>query len=474
MINGAASDCYALAMPALRRPRTALLLAAIAVAVTRLCARARVPDDYDSIGFVRALGDFDLQRLQPHFPGYPVFIALGHGAAALGLSSLTALATVSAIAAAATALALFRLARVAAGRDAAGWAALALYAGAWLPWLAGGAALSDGTATAFVALAFAALTFARAQVAALAAGACIALALGTRLSYWPLALSFAVVAARAPRRRAVAVGAVAGTLAWLVPFVAVVGARPLVTLGRTHLVGHFSAWGGSIATRPNLVERTWACARGLVYDGLFAHTLALAAAALLLVFALVTSRDRPRLPWRLVLVVAAPYALWVLFAQNVIDQPRHLLPLVAGACVLIAVLLSAQPRVAFALAALALAASLPLAIARARTLPAAAQAAEWTLANYPARNQVVVFGARAIRFFDLLAPSLLTRQRTWLSEVDVDLERLDVLPPTLYITSEVTLDKTRALRVSDGPTFCRDPRLDRAQPCLTLRRYRIR
>jgi hypothetical protein len=150
------------------------------------------------------------------------------------------------------------------------------------------------------------------------------------------------------------------------------------------------------------------------------------------------------------------------------------LPLVAGACVFLGVLVAPGPRLAAALALVAMAASLPLAVARARTLPAAAQAARWTLANFPARNDVAVFGGRALRFFELEAPSLVTRPRTWLSEVDVELERLDVLPPTLLITSEVAVDAARAPRVGDGPTFCRDARLDRAQPCLTLRRYRLR
>jgi hypothetical protein len=303
---------------------------------------------------------------------------------------------------------------------------------------------------------------------------CMALAIGTRLSYWPLALSFALVAARQRCRRAVLVGAVAGAVAWMVPFIAVVGARSLIALGRTHVTGHFSEWGGSIITRPNLPLRLWAGARGLAYDGLFAHRLALAAAVLVVIIALASRRPRPSLRWRTLLIVATPYALWVLLAQNVIDQPRHLLPLVAGACLLLGVLFAPQPRAAAALALLAFSASLPLAIARARTLPAAAQAARWARANFPAPNAVAIFGGRSLRFFELEAPSLLVRPRTWLSEVDVELERLDVLPPVLLVTSEVTVDAARAPRLGDGPTFCRDARLDRAQPCLTLHRYRLR
>lgn len=444
-----------------------LVCASILVGASRWLARARVPDDYDSIGFVRALGHFDLAQLQPHFPGYPVFVALGRLAVAAGLAPLAAATAVSSLAAAVTAAALFRLGSRLAHDSAGGWAALALYAGAWLPWLLGGAALSDATATAWVALACAALSFDGALAPALG-GAAIALALGTRLSYWPLALSFAVVAARRPHRIGALAGFAVGLAAWLVPFAALVGPRALVALGRTHVVGHFTAWGGSIATQPNLPLRLWCFARSLVHDGLFAHWL-----ALLAVVPWIALGARPR-ALRLALLAAAPYALWVLLAQNVVEQPRHLLPLCTLACVVIGAALARRPLAAAAVALLALLPSLPLALTRVRVEPAAAQAARWTAAAYPRRDAVVVFGARSIRFFDELAPALLRRTRTWLSEVDVDLERLDVLPPHVLITSEVELDEARAPRVGGGPTFCRDARIDRGQPCLGLREYRIR
>ncbi|HEY1588043.1 MAG TPA: hypothetical protein VGH63_20225, partial [Polyangia bacterium] len=176
---------------------------------------------------------------------------------------------------------------------------------------------------------------------------------------------------------------------------------------------------------------------------------------------------------RAALVVAVPYGAWVLVAQNVVEQPRHLLPLVTFACIAVGAALSRRRIAAAAAVALALAASAPLAWQRAHTPPASAQAAGWIAARFPARNAAAVFGGRSMRFFELCAPSVVTRTRTWLSEVDVELARLDVLPKHLWITSEVEVDATRARRVGDGPTFCRDARIDRAQPCLGLRAYHI-
>src|SRR5262249_50762781 len=150
-------------------------------------------------------------------------------------SPLAALEAVNALAASATALAAWRLASAWDAVDprstgASAPLAMALFAVAASPLLLGAGALSDATATALVACAFAQLCT---RGRPLLAGVLAALALGVRASYWPLGVSFAALAWR--RRRAL-VGLVAGTALWVVPFVAVVGARPLARLARAHLV----------------------------------------------------------------------------------------------------------------------------------------------------------------------------------------------------------------------------------------------
>jgi hypothetical protein len=451
--------------------------AALAVAASRFLLRARTVGSYDAIGFLRGIQHFDVARLQPHFPGYPVYVALARAARAFGLSPLDAATLISALMAGVTTLAVWRLGRALGGR-AGGACATGLYAGAALPWLLGGAPLPESTAVAFGAWAFALLV--DPERARPAAGAvCAALMLGARPDYAPLALSWLLVALfvverdRAALRRAAILGPLA-ICAWLLPLTALVGPARLFALGRTHLAGHFEAWGGSIATRPGLGLRASAFVRDLFFDGL-APNPALLAALVTLILAALLWRAR-RGGWsragKVALLVAAPYALWVFFGQNVIEQPRHLLPLVVMLLVGLGALLGAQP--AFAVTAIALVglASAPLVRERVRSVPAALQAARYVEAHYPP-DQVVVFGAKSIRFFEWAAPEVPTRTRTWLSEVDVDLERLDRLPPHVLVTDELTPDPARAARLGAPITFCRDPRLDRARPCLSLRPYQI-
>jgi hypothetical protein len=406
--------------------------------------------------------DFDLARLQPHFPGYPVYVALARVAHLVLARPLDAATAVSAAASAATALAVWRLAR--ASSETAAWGALALYAAASLPWLTGGSAGSDATAAALAAWSWVALAERRGAIGALLVG----LMLGARASYWPLALSWAIGFALegAPRWKPALACFVVATAAWAMPLVALVGARPLLALGRVHLRGHFASWGGSLATRPGVATRALAFARDWLYDGLAPRGWALAT-LLTLVAVGVALRPPSRRALAWAALVAAPYAIWVFAAQNVLEQPRHLLPLTLLA--IVGASWCARPWLAAVLPLVALAASAPLAWAHAHEPPAAAQAAAWLATRAPG---VAIFGGPSTRFFEGL-PGVTVRPRGWLSEVDVDLERLDVLPREIWITDEVEVDAARAARVVAGPTFCRDARLDRAAPCLALRRYAI-
>jgi len=440
------------------RQRLALAAAVVALAALRFITRGPAADSWDAVGFMNAVHDFDLAAFQPHFPGYPVYVAL--------CKVVRDPQLVSAIASAATALALWRL----GGAGRGGWIALGLWAGALSPWLTGGAALADATATALVAAAFAALTFDGAG-AALLGGVALALTLGTRVSYWPLALSFALVVARwrPPRDRLPALaGFVAATLAWLIPFVAVVGLPELVALGRVHLAGQFADWGGSIATRPNVAARALAFVRDLAYDGLWPNVFALVAA--LIGCAFLARRPSPRAR-ALAAAVVVPYALWAFFAQNILEQPRHLLPLVAVACVAIGRAAVLRPLVGVELVALAFAASTPLVVRRGP--PAAAVVAERAAARYG--RDVVVFARRSARVMQAAEPTLQAHTADRVSEILGTLERLAVLPRhVLFVAEELADDDPSRTRPADGSLhFCRDPRVDRQSPCVTLRSYNL-
>jgi hypothetical protein len=452
------------------------LALATLVTASRWMARAPVADDTDAINFLSGMSStYDLAALSPHFPGYPVYIALGRVFVALGLDALCAATLIASIASGATAFALFVCGRH-LSNERAGAAAVLFHAAAWLPWLLGSGAGSDSLGVALIAASFAALTME--ENGAVAGGVLGGLTLGVRASYWPLCLSAIAFAYRRRRAQRFGLGFAAGIAAWAIPLFAVVGVRRLIEVGTEHLDGHFHGWGGTIVTAPNLIERSFAFARALVFDG-FAPTLL----AVLSIFALMMIfRPGSSLKPSAIIVFAAlaPYAVWVFLAQNIVEQPRHALPLVEGALLMLGCWFAERPVAIAAVALLMATAAIPLVVERRRVPPSAAQAVAWIEETYPntARSEVAVMAGRSARFFQALPERFPVRQRTTLAEVIVDLGRFDRLPSTTIITSEIDVASVRSPRsrlpdhwhLEDGPTFCRDVRIDRATPCLSLKK----
>jgi hypothetical protein len=466
-----------------------------AVVLSRWLLRAQVADDYDSFGFLLGISQkYDLARFQPQFPGYPVYVALGAALHRLGLSALPAAEAISAVASGVGGAGLAICARSLAGARA-GITVLALHLVAWLPWLLGGGALSEPLGMAFAIAAFALLALEVPRFGA--SGLCAGLLLGTRASYWPLVVSLFALAlvmplpglasgptsgpARGPSRYRVFLGAASGVLVWAVPFLAVVGVRNVIELGTTHVSGHFNQWGGTVVTRPDLLERLHAFARGLCFDGVAPSPWALAGGALAVAAAWLVRRRQKALgdPFdvRPVLVALVPYGLWAFLAQNIVEQPRHLLPLVEGELLLLGCFLAPHRLLATALCLIMACASAPLAYERHRVPPAAAQAAAWVMQHERPERTFIAAG-RSSRFFEALAEPFPVRQHVMLGDVIGSLVRSDRLPEVILVTSEIDLHSGRGpgsplpnhWGIEPGPSFCRDARIDRAQPCLGLSR----
>jgi hypothetical protein len=149
------------------------------------------------------------------------------------------------------------------------------------------------------------------------------------------------------------------------------------------------------------------------------------------------------------------------------------LPLVAALIVALAVAAARGVIAAVVLVLAAAVATAPLAVARVRVAPAAVQLARHLATAHSSPHSAAVFGTRSVRLIHLTAPSLTAVERQSVGEVRGALERLDVLPPNLYVTSELTVEPDHAAHVTPAAEFCRDPRLDRSRPCLRLLRYNL-
>jgi len=312
---------------------------ALFVGLCRLPLFPQTEQDVDGANFARAVEHFDLSAWAPHPPGYPVFIAAGKAIHAVFLDDpARALAGVSLLAAMVTIAAVFSV-FVRVFDCATARLTVCLFLASPLLTLFSVRPLSDGLGMALAWSTLALALQARATSSdwfAAAALVVAALLPGVRASAIPFILPSVFVALFGARRKGlVLLAAITALIAYIAPFLLLVDTQ--VLFGRTlaHAHGHFSDYGGSIGSNPDpvarflgLVRAFWAHALGGVWENRPTHTL-LTSASLFLLAPFLRFRLRElNGSARILLWSAGIYGLWIILGQNIIEQPRHVLPLV--------------------------------------------------------------------------------------------------------------------------------------------------
>jgi hypothetical protein len=300
-------------------------------------------------------------------------------------------------------------------------------------------------------------------------GIALGLGLGVRVSWAPLFVAMIALAPRGERLRATGVATLA-TLAWAVPFVRMVGLQHLVALARTHAKGHFEVWGGSAINEPGVMRLAW-LARDVFVDGLGVgmDVIGVGIGALAVTLACLGLASRPRVgAW---LLVPLPYLAWIALGQNLHQQPRHALPMVASVAAALAVAATTGPRariVGGALLALVAARTALDAHDRRTTPPPGAQLV--ALARSLPRG-VATFAGPSARFFELdpgAGKAPIGINVGTLGDVRLALGRLSPLPSRVLVTSEVEGLAQSTYPLEHVATLCRPPRTDRRAPCLDV------
>jgi hypothetical protein len=275
------------------------------------------------------------------------------------------------------------------------------------------------------------------------------------------------------------------SLAWSIPLALLVGPAHLRAITAAHFAGHAQRWGGTMVTEPGVVRLLW-LGRDVFVDGLGAGTdvlgLAIGAAlATAMGLALVAWKGARWRGWRAALVLVVPYLVWIGLGQNLREQPRHALPLVAvlAASVAVAATRSRRAGVVVGVLVVLVAARTVLdATARRTIAPPGAQLVALALAQ-PAPEKLAVFGVSSVRFFELArlerpAASLPRGLGAGsLGDVQVRLTRLETLPSRVWVTSEVEGLESSPWPLERIATLCRPRRIDRRAPCLDVYSWRL-
>ncbi|MEW5851937.1 MAG: hypothetical protein AB2A00_24330 [Myxococcota bacterium] len=467
-------------MESRRRAAVAVGLLTLVATAARVALRARGLEGFDSVGFAQALHSYDLTARTPHFPGYPVYILVARVFSALGFSDVDALilpgALGSALLVPACAWTAWRL----ADERAAVVAALLTSVMSGLH-LAAARPLSEGLGVVLLGVAGALCVdayVARRARSAGAAGVVLGLMLGVRLAWLPAAVGLAApLVVRRVEGHALLLGGVLGVLGWAVPMTLVVGWGDLLASAERMLTGHFTSWGGSVASEdldlPRLLAVLW---------GVWAHGLggpwsgdamttsrAIAGAGLLLAWVLLPTARRHAGGLPLWGACAGALAYLVVGANP--DNPRHVTQLLVPLVPLLGIGLTRIRAGAVIVAGLLGLPTISVAVEQATVLNPAEQSALFMATLRPSEG-LRFYGWTTMRTVRARAPLVDARLVETLPAAVDDLRQHPVPARTWVFFDSRLKDKRRKdFDFTPVETFRRSPYVDPAGAAITIYRY---
>jgi hypothetical protein len=431
-----------------------LFLFVLAAFAVRLHFAGIYAESWDAVDFALALNRYDIFAMQPHFPGYPLYIAAALVFKGWADDPVRALTWLAACVGSLSLLPFAYLAKRILRKRTAVWLACIWFAVNPLVALAHVQPMSEAFGLFAVLLLLAAALHAdqlrgtRLVLAASMSALLYALLLGIRISYFPLGMILLYPLWLLYRERIsnrhfwlqglfVMLVFVWGMMAWLLPTAATEGGLiPYLRLGFAFTAGHFTDWGGTAFSEGSpwwerlavlLIDR-------LLYNGLLGMDrfseasslpswmfwLALIFHLVLLLVWLFAWRVRNRRWIGFISLAVLPYALWVFLGQNS-EKARHLLPLLpwvllsltSGWITIWEKLRGRSARIVLAACSLMVLAGLGFrqgeVLHRHLAPPPAVQLVDYVATRYPAEG-TLLYTWEEQRLFDYYAPPIHTER----------------------------------------------------------------
>ena len=325
-------------MNRLNKIQSNLILFAICV-LSRAITSIYYIEDIDSLRFALGIQDYSIINLQPHFPGYPIFIffakivfffsnSLGITFSIMGGISIFIIIHFTC-----------KLARIELNSPAGIFCSAIIFFNPLL-WILSNRYMPDIFGAAIMVAALYFLILHNDFNYKLMVGTfLIGILAGTRLSYLPaLIVPVALAIYKSKIRKNLLYSFVLGNIIWLLPLVWVTGWNDLIIAASKQTIGHFTDFGGTSITENNWSLRLknfsssiWADGFGgylagrhwltIILSILFAFILMLSANTIIKDF---QSNDVTKLLFYSLIV----YSIWILFFQNVIYKSRHVIPII--------------------------------------------------------------------------------------------------------------------------------------------------
>ena len=321
----------------LKRNHLYLLILFILCFSSRILTSIYYIEDIDSLRFALSLYDYDITKLQPHFPGYPVFCFIAKIIYLLTGSMGITFSIIGGVSVYYLIYFMLKLDNI----DAASLVGLFMIFIIFfnpLVWLMSNRYMPDIMGLAIVTAILYQLIFRSKKMSSLYCGYFLSGVLaGIRLSYLPIILfPFISELIKNKNRLNLLSLFLLGIFLWLIPLIWITGFDNLWLSALNHTQGHFMDYGGSIFTEKNLsirffhlVESIWADGMGGYWIGRSWVTVIFSfLIATLLIFGFVNIINNWKFEKSLKIIMSCIliYLLWVFFSQNIIYKSRHILP----------------------------------------------------------------------------------------------------------------------------------------------------
>jgi hypothetical protein len=307
-------------------------------------------EDWDSVDLALGLRHYDLSSYQPHFPGYPVYIALGSFTSYIIPSEPSALILINIFFGSLALLPLMALTKLLFSEKVAFIAGL-LYLSNPFCWLEAEKVLADPTGLFFILTALyflARAVYGTSRFSLLFGGLFLGLSWGVRLDYFPFFVLLLYASWHNQHSHAVLgyFGFFLGIAFWFLPQLSIGGEREFWIEAKAFIAGHFSSWGGSIYSQPCIPTRIknffwsfYACGLGAWWPDTPKYrlliSLILGGSIVYLISCFKKHYGTKANKAGIILVGLIPYSIWVFLGQN-LTNPRHVLPAIPLTIVLLA------------------------------------------------------------------------------------------------------------------------------------------
>lgn len=317
--------------------KKAYFLLIICCLASRIATTIYYIEDTDSLRFALSITDYDITKIQPHFPGYPIFCFFAKMLYLLTKSLSLSFSIIGA-------LSLFTIIYFSlkiCKTDLLTYKGFILSGLIFfnpLLWLMSNRYMPDLMGLAISLVAFYFLSAEKKSEKNILLGFLFTgLLTGVRLSFLPILffpICYHFILSRKKSNLFVSISL--GCLFWLVPLIFITGFENLFNAALKQAHGHFSDFGGTIITENDWSKRFLSIIRSIWADGLGGYWPGRSWQTLLLSIPLVYvlyigvknfKIEMSSNKYFILISFVCVYGLWIFFFQNVIYKSRHILPM---------------------------------------------------------------------------------------------------------------------------------------------------